>query len=340
MSVEKRSTLQRSGFTLVELLVVIAIIAMLMALLLPAVNAARENGRATTCRNNIRNLALALISYDSTRNSLPGLAVFQFDSQRSGNPTPWGRPLMYEIMPQLERADIYEVFSRDTLPQHFRPNFHMTLMVCPSDPQPTGPVTAYTFNYGYGGFTAGARNRANGIFGRASAPPGINDEPSNSLNFVSAKDGLTNTLLLSESLDARNWNELSWDPNNVPADNEAPYRLGFVWIDLPIASQPNPTQGTVFTINRYRGLSDGPAANDQLWWEYARPSSNHPQSVQVAFADGHVRNLRETVEYRVYAQLMTSDGLRSTNASGQRVHAPNSSNNWGQMTHHDDQLIN
>jgi prepilin-type N-terminal cleavage/methylation domain-containing protein len=61
----------RSGFTLIELLVVIAIIAVLIALLLPAVQQARESARRTSCRNNLKQLALALHNYHDTHSVLP-----------------------------------------------------------------------------------------------------------------------------------------------------------------------------------------------------------------------------------------------------------------------------
>src|SRR3954468_11324792 len=60
-----------TGFTLVELLVVIAIIGILVALLLPAIQAAREAARRSSCQNNIKNLALACLSYESQRGGLP-----------------------------------------------------------------------------------------------------------------------------------------------------------------------------------------------------------------------------------------------------------------------------
>ena len=67
---------RRLGFTLVELLVVITIIGMLVALLLPAVHSVRERARQTQCMNNLKQLSLAVVSYDSSKGQLPGLTQF------------------------------------------------------------------------------------------------------------------------------------------------------------------------------------------------------------------------------------------------------------------------
>ncbi|MEX2309029.1 MAG: DUF1559 domain-containing protein [Pirellulales bacterium] len=96
------------GFTLVELLVVIAIIGILVALLLPAIQAAREAARRTQCQNNLKNIALACLNYESTKGELPPGSLLAVDDlgrirdQYSG----LGWPVL--IMPYLEDADIAE----------------------------------------------------------------------------------------------------------------------------------------------------------------------------------------------------------------------------------------
>jgi prepilin-type N-terminal cleavage/methylation domain-containing protein len=72
------------GFTLVELLVVIAIIGILVALLLPAIQSAREAARRAQCMNNLKNLALAVQNYEDAKKELPPIYVF-IDTNRTGN---------------------------------------------------------------------------------------------------------------------------------------------------------------------------------------------------------------------------------------------------------------
>jgi type II secretory pathway pseudopilin PulG len=122
---------------LVELLVVIAIIGMLISLLLPAVNAAREAGRRTTCQNNIRNVALALKNYDSIRGTVPAIANFKISQ---ADPTlNLSRPLLYEILPQLERNDLYEANSRERVLDHIPPTLGAVSDGLPQRPAASRP---------------------------------------------------------------------------------------------------------------------------------------------------------------------------------------------------------
>src|SRR4051812_10571613 len=96
--------LHRPAFTLVELLVVIAIIGVLVALLLPAVQAARESARRSSCTNNLRQLALAMHNYENSRKAFPPSICWNGSTAKGGNWSPYGR-----ILPYLEENNIYQV---------------------------------------------------------------------------------------------------------------------------------------------------------------------------------------------------------------------------------------
>lgn len=105
MSFARRDSTRR-GFTLVELLVVIAIIGILVALLLPAVQAAREAARRTQCANNARQLGLALHNYHSSAMSLPIGA--RCSNTNTGALAGWGQSWFVGILPQLEQSAVYD----------------------------------------------------------------------------------------------------------------------------------------------------------------------------------------------------------------------------------------
>jgi prepilin-type N-terminal cleavage/methylation domain-containing protein len=149
----------RPGFTLVELLVVIAIIGVLVALLLPAVQAAREAARRSQCANNLHNIGTALLNYADTHDETLPAATQYRPGRQVGNPPsdsgPGGTWVM-EILPFIEQVPLYNRFNR-TVPVHADVNkdllgLSLPILVCPSDSEaPPGGVFQAGVKMDFGG---------------------------------------------------------------------------------------------------------------------------------------------------------------------------------------------
>lgn len=273
----------RRGFTLVELLVVITIIGMLMALLLPAVNAAVEQARQAYCKNNMRQLATAAIGFEAAKHRFPGY------SEKVGPTTgSW----ILAIMPQLERHDIYDEWGAIANSPPY-----LELLICPSDPpeQTVGPVNAYVINAGrYNDGSTSEATVANGL-SHNYASNGIKT----SIDDVISADGTSTTILISENVQARK-NGRGWHvPGNATSSGDTGTKVVFVWYD---AETPN---------RRINGNKLAPSPNTNELNDMRRPSSFHNGGVNAVFCDMHVIFLREDIDYWVYQQLMTPRGSES-----------------------------
>ena len=185
---------RRSGFTLIELLVVIAIIAILVALLLPAVQQAREAARRTQCKNNLAQIALALHNYEMTHECLPPGSV---DPNRPIRSEPKGYHVSWvvQLLPYLEQANTYQHFDfsagvYDPANEKAR-EMQLAVLNCPSNPTAprTGPGTsAYA-----------------GCHHDSEAPIDIDNNGvlflNSSIRYRDIRDGASNTIFVGELID-------------------------------------------------------------------------------------------------------------------------------------------
>jgi len=328
---------KRTGFTLVELLVVISIIGMLMALLLPAVQNARETGRRAVCLNNMKQVSTAMRSYETSRKELPGyvneVAVDPSSLTGMGKVVPW----TIMLFPYEERSDVWEkwndVATTTTPANLLKAMPYMELLICPSNPPDNQdhPWISYVVNCGKKDnfpflssppvTTANATNyaksekTANGIFfnrntrnSKPTASPPVFQRLSMSLDHI--PDGASNTLMASENLQAFKYtDDIQTDVQTLRGQYSNNYYVeqgtGFVW-DPTLTTKPiNADKNKVASYLDF--ISQSMTGN----YKYVRPSSNHPGGVNVAMCGGELFFMREDIDPIVYQQLMTSDGKHS-----------------------------
>jgi prepilin-type N-terminal cleavage/methylation domain-containing protein len=305
----------RQAFTVVELLVVIAIIGVLMALLLPAVNYAREMARKATCSNNIRQFGLAAQSFESAKGYMPASRSYPPNLAKpasytnTANAQSWVHPLL----PYLEREDLYALI--ESLPANgslgslgFQ-NATIKLVHCPSDVSEYGGSNPNRCSYAVnGGRVNGSPNVTlpldwpeNGMFD--DRLKGTSDQFrifQTSKSDLARGDGASNTLAYVENSDATGWNV---------ADNE--FDVAVVWQPPGASPQTNP-------IGKNRRNQ-----NEPMSWAYARPISFHTSGFNACFGDASVRYLSDSIDYAVYAQLMTSNGRNIKDPSSDSNSIPN-----------------
>lgn len=289
---------RRKGFTLVELLVVITIIAMLVSLLMPAVQMAREAGRRTQCLNNQKQFATALANYESARRQFPGWR--QVVSRDETNSVDVVGTWVIPLLPYLEQRQVYDIWVDNGVPWANKPQIRLPIAICPSNPpedMDVGPaVMMYVANAGLPDAGLG-QNQIEGPASAVFLDHTSSPRKSISLDYLGAHDGASNTLAISENIQATSW---------VPADSGAP-RLPIEY-DLCMLWTPSPggcgSSDAVAPINRCLGDSQSPST-PKLY--LARPSSRHPGVVVVTYCDGHGTTQRDNIDWLVYKQLMTPD---------------------------------
>ncbi|MFI4875447.1 MAG: DUF1559 domain-containing protein [Blastopirellula sp. JB062] len=259
----------RSGFTLVELLVVIAIIGVLIALLLPAVQQAREAARRMQCTNNLKQLGLAVHNYHDTFRVIPPSEIW-----KSGRSTNWGSGVL--MLPFLEQSSLHDELNPmgDAVPEVDDQPLLATRVdafICPSCP---GDDTNFAFN----GFGKSNYLPSQGVFWAK-----YHDSPyTEPCRFAKITDGLTQTLMFGERF-----------------LGETPIRsLAGVWAGRSKTGSAVQVQGrAAWPPNTpYAGqFDDISGAGDPLNTRTAY-TSMHPGGVNIALCDGSIRFVSENVD--------------------------------------------
>ena len=321
-AVISRTRMLGRGFTLIELLVVIAIIAVLIALLLPAVQQAREAARRLQCKNNLKQMGLALANYHDAHNVFPMGSSFS----ACGN---WGMSFFMATLPYVDQAPMYNKLQFNCQPGYATndatngPAVNGIVpphMICPSSPLPAkvsfaGNTPAGVAASSYVGIAGNASRAAYqlglyGAIGRGIASGGgvLTYGGKESLRDIT--DGTTNTMMLGEQSDyatldrsdirsSSAWGGFMGSANPPPGMGDPSTNPGFAGIDLatanittvnnqwPLGSKQNATSDTAVH-------PDG--ANTQL-------QSVHAGGLHILLGDGSARFISNSTSMAIVYNL-------------------------------------
>jgi len=283
---------RKTAFTLIELLVVIAIIAILIGLLLPAVQKVREAAARAKCSNNLKQMGTALHNYHSALGTFPG-AYVNATGQGTGS-------LFYFILPYMEQQNVFKlgdngVINTNPQPDAYWGNFSslqtpaantIPTYLCPSDPT-NSPAATWTNGWVVGGY---AEN--NEVFGDPAWAGWANNNSGFRAKMpANFPDGTSNTIGISEKYSRCNgqgnlWGHGEWNPAWEPRFNS--------WANRGPSSkfqvQPMPN----------------PASSSSC--DYYRPSSSHTSGMNTLLMDGSVKFLQQSIDANTWWFACTPAG--------------------------------
>jgi prepilin-type N-terminal cleavage/methylation domain-containing protein len=295
----------RPGFTLIELLVVIAIIAILIGLLLPAVQKVREAAARISCTNNLKQLALATHNYHDTSGVLPGLWYHDRSTSTYIN-------LFYSLLPYIEQQPMYDQGAPPPGNKRWgffvRSNIVKTF-ICPSDP--TEPSNMDTMNGNTEKWASGNYVGNVMVFDPNPASPSNTsaDAPGRSLTLITAMpDGTSNTVILAHRLkycnangpggitgqEATDWaaypRDSQWGFSAVPGFGYRSYNKEYgntIWTAswaMDYSTSASPTSGLPFQVAPKAGVCN-----------YTITQSPHTGVMIAGLGDGSVRTVRASI---------------------------------------------
>lgn len=316
-----KANLRRAGFTLVELLVVIAIIGILVALLLPAVQAARESARRIQCTNNLKQQGLAHLNYESARGHFPSGLSIDFPGQG------WGLSNIHLVLPYMEETaldGLVDIDPSENANSFFNANREFFIrtkipgLICPSVSK-WPESSAVGFRRDYFGCYGGRGHSKAGASRLPDDTPLIVDNGvmiddgilfiNSRIKFSKITDGSSKTFLMGESIQG-GWAEVSprmqcpdgggwvlgqspwWRPGNCASEENCGY--------------DRTLRGAVQPVNTLRECAPQIEQNEIPF------GSEHAGGCNFVFADGHVEFVTEDIDFDLYQALSTrakQDGL-------------------------------
>jgi prepilin-type N-terminal cleavage/methylation domain-containing protein/prepilin-type processing-associated H-X9-DG protein len=309
--------LHRSAFTLIELLVVIAIIAVLLGLLLAAVQMVRQAAARIQCSNNLKQLALAMHQYHDTMTRFP-TGVDVVDTSRGGYSG--GTTLWVEILPYLEQDNLKRKWDYADYRNNLAGGSTATtaqvlkVLLCPSDALPSPALfTLQIYDWASGDFAIGSYGGNGGTLsfdGWDGSPPPSCDGVLfrySRVRMADITDGLSNTFLLGE----RYHRDAAWDSLTLDLDPGMYPLWGWgSWAEagFQIGPEGDTLLSTPVPIN-YR-VPPGSGADDWSWEGYrlCAYGSGHGRGANFAFADGSVRFVSDSTALDTLQALSTRAG--------------------------------
>lgn len=335
----KRWSIRRAGFTLIELLVVIAIIAVLIALLLPAVQQAREAARRSQCRNNLKQIGLAIHNYHDAMGTFP--VIFGWNAATGERTGAFTDKVM--LLPYLDQAPIYSRVNFNDFPWDSGGWFggsniqtmsmRMPIFICPTEPNVTKGGAAnfnYAMSHGVQPFNQFGDGRSHNGFAHAVGWPGNGTNPDGGpVTAGKFPDGLSNTACYSEILVdpsipynkkysmhdwtwgganpannrqiCNNFTQSNWI-NNTDGGRQGMKGCSWGWAFGGVGATYTHTMGP-----NEKACHNGPV-EDWSSNNMVGAQSYHVGGVHLCMGDGSVRFVSENVNYKTWQAIGSRNG--------------------------------